>query len=466
MNIFAAAKRISALAAVATFVALGDQAAAQIQQDDLIIGVSSNQTNSFRIVRAGSGADPGVTSGGGVIGASTPWSVPYMQSVAFDNANQISHNANGNLLAANFGNGFTGFEVHNFATNGSGTSQSLWSIKTATGGARTDRGGGLSVSPDNTKIAWAGYDGGLMHVMQYDAGATPGTGGGAAITGWIETAAGDGNGNAGGLPPYAPSVSQGSTWLDNNTVLGLSAFGELVSLDVSAATFGSIDAPSQTAGWKIEKEGVFAGAPGNAQFTDIFYNEQIAPNIIIGSAGFFSGGSVTQVFVWDKTTFNQIAKVDLSTSSQTGREISLDSAGNLYVGGFGNQIVSVIDDFVGKATAGTLSDNSSVAWFTNDFFASYSGLDVASSMPMGGGPAGPGDFDGNGMVNDADLEEWQSGYGVEGGYDGADFLEWQQNYGAGAASPAVAAVPEPTTAALGAIGIAASLAASRRWRME
>lgn len=448
MKIIATAKGISALAAMATCIALSNQAAAQIQQDDLVIGVSSNQTNSFRIVRASNGADPGVTSDGGVIGASTPWSVPYMQSVAFDNTNQISHNANGNLLTANFGNGFTGFEVHNFATNGSGASQSLWSIKTATGGARSDRGGGLSVSPDNTKIAWAAYDGGLFHVLQYDAGATPGTGSGAAVTGWIESAPGDGNGNAGGLSPYAPSVSQGSTWLDNDTVLGLSAYGELVSFDVSEMTFGSTSAPNSSASWKIEKEGVFSGSPGNAQFTDIFYNEQIAPNIIIGSAGFFVGSSVTEIFVWDKSTFNQIAKIDLSASSQTGREISLDSQGNLYVGGFGNEMVSVIDDFVGKATDGTLADNSSVRWFTNDFFASYSGLDVASSMPMADGPAIPGDFDGNGMVNGADLDEWKQRFGVEGGFDGSDFLVWQRNYGAGTASPATAAIPEPTTAAL------------------
>lgn len=398
--------RVGAIVAAVTLATV--PALAQIQQDHLAIAVNSNTTNSFRIVGPSPGAIPGVTAGGGTVSMSTPWSKDFIQTVEFDNAGGVSHNAQGNMLGGNFGGGFTGFEVLNFATNGSGSFQSLWSIKTATGGARTDRGGGLSVSPDNTKIAWAGYDGGLMHVLQYNDGGSSnfGTGAGASVTGWIETSLGNGSGGAGTLTPLAPSVTQATTWLDNNTVLSLNGFGELVTLDVTGATFGTTSVPNTTANWNIAKTDIFAGASGNAQFTGLVYNEQIAPDIIIGSAGFFGGSSSsTEIFVWEKGTFNQLARIDISGSvgDATGREIALDSEGNLYIGGFGNQIVSVIDDFVDHALAGTLTDNSSVNWFVNDFFASFSGLDVASSMSMENAFV-LGDFNLSGETTNDDIQ--------------------------------------------------------------
>ena len=69
----------------------------------------------------------------------------------------------------------------------------------------------------------------------------------------------------------------------------------------------------------------------------------------------------------------------------------------------------------------------------------------------------PGDFDGDGGVDNDDLAVWKSGYG--GNYSGGDFLSWQRYFGQSIG--AVAAVPEPAAAALAAMGLAAI--ALRRW---
>ena len=71
----------------------------------------------------------------------------------------------------------------------------------------------------------------------------------------------------------------------------------------------------------------------------------------------------------------------------------------------------------------------------------------------------PGDFDGDGGVDNDDLAVWMSGYG--GNYSGGDFLSWQRYFGQSIG--AVAAVPEPAAAALAAMGLAA-IALRRRTR--
>ena len=74
-----------------------------------------------------------------------------------------------------------------------------------------------------------------------------------------------------------------------------------------------------------------------------------------------------------------------------------------------------------------------------------------------------GDFDDNGMVDGADLAQWEGDYGVngnsdangDGDSDGFDFLIWQQNLtSAGGLAAPVALVPEPGSLALVVLGLA------------
>ena len=88
----------------------------------------------------------------------------------------------------------------------------------------------------------------------------------------------------------------------------------------------------------------------------------------------------------------------------------------------------------------------------------------------------PGDFDGNGVVNGADLAVWQSSFGVngladaddDGDSDGRDFLVWQRNFGMTwedlAPLAAVMSVPEPGVAVL--LGTAILATFLRRTRLR
>ncbi|MEM8946584.1 MAG: SpoIID/LytB domain-containing protein [Planctomycetota bacterium] len=91
-------------------------------------------------------------------------------------------------------------------------------------------------------------------------------------------------------------------------------------------------------------------------------------------------------------------------------------------------------------------------------------------------PPIPGDFDGNGFVDGADLDAWQTGYGItaaasiadgdadgDGNVDGADYLVWQRNFGP-AANVSASAVPEPATAAMFTIGCLSLAVTVRRTR--
>jgi len=83
---------------------------------------------------------------------------------------------------------------------------------------------------------------------------------------------------------------------------------------------------------------------------------------------------------------------------------------------------------------------------------------VAQSQPFRF--ALPGDFNLDGIVDAADLAQWQGDFGQNGDSDadndndsdGADFLAWQRHFGSGSTAMGWAAeVPEPSTVLLSVI---------------
>ena len=248
-------KSMKILAVIAALAMTAAPALAQFNQNDIVVGLSQDQTGQENSGRDGfplsqdsniwarqGGAWGKLTSEDvtdNYVTGNTAFAPQFLQSPEFDNTGGQPHNGAGNPLACNFGSAWTGFEIYNLATDGSNTWSSLWSVKAETGGdcgvepvgqdeSWSIRGGGLSVSPENTKVAWVSYDGynvnpaqnpdynalatgSQLMVLDYNAGNNPGTGQSglftaneAMISGPRLTGNGDGQGNAGALAASGP----------------------------------------------------------------------------------------------------------------------------------------------------------------------------------------------------------------------------------------------------------------------
>jgi hypothetical protein len=287
-----------------------------------------------------------------------------MQSMEFDNLDGLTHNPQGNLLAVNFGTTADGGSIYSLATCEVVGPGQLIGNTTGLGGTgiTLSQLGGLSVSPDNTKIAVTAYTTGKVIVYDYVAGDCMGAG--AVLTNARETA----------QAPMCITDTQGTTWLDDGVVLAFSSLGTVWAVD--ATTMGTTALASLT-------------TTCGPAFTDIEYNPAISPYVFAMESE-FSGGTLNTLWVLDPdSAWGIVNQVDYSTSIETTREIGFDGAGNLFVSQFSGNI-DLIQNAAGNAAG--LADNGSLDWFdtaTEVDFASFPGMDVA--IGDGGPEPCPGD---------------------------------------------------------------------------
>ncbi|MHC4274850.1 MAG: hypothetical protein ACYSUR_14445, partial [Planctomycetota bacterium] len=273
-----------------------------VQPGDVVIGLSDPVPNLSMALARG---EP-VLNGGTL--AIEGWIQPYIQSVELDNLDGISHNPQGNLLGVNFGASSTvGGEIYNLPTCQAVGPGVLIGDTLGLGGVglTPSRLGGLSISPGNTKIAVVGYDTGKVIVYDYVAGNCQGAG--AVLSGARETA----------TAPMCLQDTQGTAWLDDDTVLAFASQGTIVAVDATAMTTTDL----------------VTGLPSTCgpAVTDIEYNPEISP-YVFAIDGEFSGGTTNTMWVLDPdNSWAMVNQVDYSLSINTTREIALGPGGDLFV---------------------------------------------------------------------------------------------------------------------------------------
>ena len=351
-----------------------------IQQGDIAFGLSQfDPALSTQLVR-----------GGALQGSWTTQN--FLQGMEFDNLGGNSHNGRGNLLCLNFGTSSGGGTLWSLATDGTDVATQLYAFD-GTNETLT-RIGGLSVSPDNTKLAQIGNDSGSLILLDYTAG--------------------DGSGN-GSVAPLtevtffgASGSTQGTTWLDNNTVLAfLPSFtigdADLVSYDV---TNGNITTLAS-----------ITGLAGGSAFTDLDYNPAVSP-FVYASYSSFDGATHNTLAIFDPTDWSLVNQIDLSLSMETSREMALgfnNSVPTLYMSSYGgdNADPGPWIETLDLTNPGSLLDDSSV-----DFYravgvdSAFNGLDYA--LTAVGGPTDCFTLDVQNLVAGQ-----KASFGLSGGTPGA-----------------------------------------------
>ncbi len=407
----------------------------------------------------------------------TPAPLPFMESMKFDNYGSTLHNANGNLLGVDFGTTATGGEIYSLATTGTTSSpaaQLIGNTKLAANGnfgqsgagtcgagpcltgVTLSRLAGLSVSPSNNKLAVVGTDTGRVLVYDYTPGNTAGAGAAAA------------NGRESVVNVSA--ATQGTVWKDNNTVIAFNAPGNLVTVD--ATTMVTTDVGVAGGSGLVSAGDVTTPLLGS-NYTSLAYNPSVSPYLYAlysGFAGPASPPSQTRLYVFDDPTgvrpgstpyallTTQVTAllkgVDLSLSTQTGRDIALDKDGNLLIGAFDSTITYLpAADFATPASIAAIANNSSTFYYGSTYNATaFSGMDIGFAAATLAG-----DFNLDGKVDAADYVSWRKGNSPNPN-SLADYNTWRANFGAGPGAGAglgTSTVPEPASAGLFLLGLVA-----------
>jgi hypothetical protein len=360
---------------------------AVVQSGDIAYGASTsaNQDSVPQIRGAGSASPTRV-------GTWTKYD--SQQSMRFDSANGVLHNARGNLLGLNFGSTSAGGSIYNLPTNGDGNAgQTLLyftDANTATSAGNSlalsrTRFAGMSVSPNNDRVAVIGYDLAKLMVLHYNPGASVGAGAGASFDAAAQTDSSF---------VFGFNITQGTAWLDNDHVLmwvlsDIASVLKLYSVPVSGSgTTISLGTP-------VEVLAIADNKPNSSRFTSIAYNPQLIPGYIFLGASAFQGVSLNSLYVVRTSDWSIAKTVDLSGSLQTERELAIGPDRNLYLSEFagsGQQATDpIIDQLILDANGDgvvtdleitSLVDNSSTDFFLKGTAntSPFNGLDIAISL--------------------------------------------------------------------------------------
>jgi len=187
-------------------------------------------------------------------------------------------------------------------------------------GVTMTRMGGLSVSPGNTKIAITGYDTAQVLVFDYTAGDTLGSG--AALSNARETS----------YTSLSERDTQRTSWLNDNEVMAFATDGTLLSVDARSMDTRVLAEVKTGGGAEVNR----------SEYTDLEYIPGVSPYVYASYGAFDRDLSETwnQIFILDlRYSFSLVKSVDLSQSSQTFREIAMDSQANLFITQFRGTIV-------------------------------------------------------------------------------------------------------------------------------
>ncbi len=355
---------------------------------DIAFGASVSQNvDSVQQIR---GAGPGIPAR---VGTWTRFN--FQQSARFDNLGGTFHAYNGNLLSLNFGTSGAGGSISNLPTRTGDVTAGQLNFFAFTGasapfGLTRSRLGGLSISPNNDRLAVIGYDSARLYALSYDAGATPGTGAGATITGGAQT------------DPasfvFGFNITQGTAWWNNDTIIMFvrgDAANELAFFTVPVSGTG----PGITLGTPSTQLTVNDFGPNASRFTSVAYNPQLIPNYLFAMSSDFQGVTFNLLYVVDVSgglgTWNVVKTIDLSTSLQTGREIAIGPDRNLYLGQFAGTgtlpTASILDRLILNPNGDTVVTAAEIAAIgdntSQDFYfkgtantANFSGFDIAIGL--------------------------------------------------------------------------------------